>query len=45
MPNKWISFLKDFRKRNKGLSLKDAMKKASSEYKKKPAAKKKRTKK
>ena len=44
MPNRWISFLKEFRGRsaNKGLSLKDAMKKASSEYKKKPAAKKKK---
>ena len=46
MPNAWISFLKDFRKKNKGLSLKEAMKKASVAYKsKKPATKKKKVKK
>ena len=41
--NPWIDFLKGYRKRNPGLSLKQAMKKASSEYKKKkPAAGKKK---
>ena len=41
--NPWIVFLKKFRSRpaNKSLSLKDSMKKASSEYKKAPAKKKK----
>ena len=42
--NPWLQFVKDFRKRNSGLSLKDSLKKASVEYKKQkkaPAAKKK----
>lgn len=34
MANKWLSFLKEFRSRNKGMSLKQAMKAASKEYKK-----------
>ena len=43
MGNAWIDFLKQYRKKNPGLSLKQAMKKASSEYKKKkPAAQKKK---
>ena len=45
--NPWIVFLKQFRARsaNKSLSLKDSMKKASAEYKKKAPAKKKKAKK
>ena len=43
--NPWITFLKQFRAKHKGLSLKDAMKKASSAYKKKAPAKKKTKKK
>lgn len=34
MANKWLVFLKSWRAKNKGVSLKDAMKRASSEYKK-----------
>ena len=46
MPNKWISFLKSWRAKNKGVSLKDAMKRASADYKKSGASsKKKKTKK
>jgi hypothetical protein len=40
MANKWLSFLKEFRSRNKGMSLKQAMKAASSEYKKSAKPKK-----
>ena len=40
MANPWLSFLKEFRKKNKGLSLKQAMQKASQAYKKKAPAKK-----
>ena len=50
MANRWITFLKSWRAKNKGVSLKDSMKRASSEYKKSkkseaPKAKKKRRKK
>ena len=38
MANPWISFLKSWRAKNKGVSLKDSMKQASSEYKKAPKA-------
>jgi hypothetical protein len=34
MANKWLSFLSEYRKKHKGMSLKQAMKAASSEYKK-----------
>lgn len=33
MANKWISFLQEYRRKHKGLSLKDAMKQASKVYK------------
>ena len=42
MANPWLSFLKEFRKKNPTLSLKQAMKSGSSAYKKSkgaPAAK------
>lgn len=35
MPNAWLKFLKEYKAKHKGISLKDAMKKASVEYKKK----------
>ena len=35
MANKWISFLKSWRAKHKGVSLKDSMKKGSAEYKSK----------
>ena len=38
MPNKWLKFLKEFKARHKGMSLRDAMKAASKEYKKGGAA-------
>ena len=40
MPNKWLKFLKQFKARpaNKSMSLRDAMKAASKEYKKGGAA-------
>jgi len=34
MANVWISFLKSWRARNKGVSMKDSMKRAAVEYKK-----------
>lgn len=34
MANSWLTFLKQFRKKNPKLSLKDAMKQGSSAYKK-----------
>ena len=34
MANKWITFLKSWRSKHKGVSLKDSMKQESSEYKK-----------
>ena len=34
MANKWLTFLKDYRKKHAGMSLKQAMKSASAEYKK-----------
>ena len=34
MPNKWISFLKSWRAKHKGESLKSAMKKAAVDYRK-----------
>ena len=34
MANKWISFLKSWRAKHKGVSLKDSMKKASVDYRK-----------
>ena len=40
MANKWLKFLKEFRGRHKGISLRDAMKPASNEYKKGGAAEK-----
>ena len=42
MPNKWLKFLKQFKARpaNKGMSLREAMKAASKEYKKGGAAEK-----
>lgn len=40
MGNKWISFLKSWRAKNKGVSLRDSMKKASVEYKKSGAGSK-----
>ena len=47
MANKWLVFLKEDRKKNPTLSLKQAMKSASSQYKKSKSApvKAKRTKK
>ena len=47
MANAWISFLKTWRSKHKGVSLKDSMKRASAEYKKSkaPSSKKKRGKK
>ena len=40
MANKWISFLKEFRKKNPKLSMKQAMKQGAVAYKKaKPATK------
>jgi hypothetical protein len=46
MANRWLSFLKEYRSKHKGMSLKNAMKAASVEYRKggKPAQKKKRKK-
>jgi hypothetical protein len=41
MANPWLAFLKDYRKKHTGMSLKAAMKAASSEYKKKAKPKKK----
>ena len=38
MSNPWISFLKSWRSKHKGVSLKDSMKQASSEYKKSKGA-------
>ena len=38
MANPWISFLKSWRSKHKGVSLKDSMKQASSEYKKSKGA-------
>ena len=32
--NKWISFLKSWRARHKGVSMKDSMKKAAVDYRK-----------
>ena len=34
MPNKWLTFLKEYKKKHSGMSLKEAMKKSSVEYKK-----------
>ena len=34
MANKWISFLKSWRAKNKGVSMKDSMKRDAGEYKK-----------
>jgi hypothetical protein len=34
MANKWISFLKSWRAKNKGVSMKDSMKRAALEYRK-----------
>jgi len=34
MANVWITFLKSWRARNKGVSMKDSMKRAAVEYKK-----------
>ena len=34
MANRWLKFLKEFKSRHKGMSLRDAMKAASKEYKK-----------
>jgi hypothetical protein len=34
MANKWLAFLSQYRKKHSGMSLKQAMKAASSEYKK-----------
>ena len=47
MANKWLTFLKEYRKKHAGMSLKQAMKSASAEYKKsaKPKGKKKKSKK
>jgi hypothetical protein len=39
MPNPWLTFLKAFRKKNPGQSLKISMKAASKVYKKKKAKK------
>lgn len=38
MPNKWIAFLKEYRKKNPTLSLKAAMKSGSAEYRKSKSA-------
>jgi hypothetical protein len=38
--NPWLSFLREFRKKNPGLSLREAMKKGSSEYKSKKGSSK-----
>ena len=38
MPNKWLVFLKAYRAKHPSLSMKQAMKAASKEYKKAPAA-------
>ena len=35
MANVWLSFLKSFRAKHKGMSMKEAMKKAAVEYRKK----------
>ena len=40
MANKWLEFLKAYRKKHPSLSMKQAMKAASKEYKKAPAASK-----
>ena len=40
MANKWLKFLKEYRARHKGMSLREAMKGASKEYKKGGAAEK-----
>jgi hypothetical protein len=40
MANPWLSFLSEYRKKHKGMSLKQAMKSASAEYKKKNGTKK-----
>ncbi len=45
MANSWLTFLKQFRKKNPKLSLKDAMKQGSSAYKKSKGVKKKASKK
>ena len=43
MANRWLDFLKSFRSKHKDMSLKQAMKAASQEYKKqKPATKQKK---
>ena len=34
MANKWISFLKSWRSKHKGVSMKDSMKQAAVEYRK-----------
>ena len=39
MGNAWLDFVKAYRKKHPGLSLKDTLKKASVEYKKKPTKK------
>ena len=38
MANKWLVFLKSYRSKHPSLSMKQAMKAASKEYKKAPAA-------
>ena len=38
MANKWISFLKEYRKKNPTLSLKRAMKSGAAEYRKSKSA-------
>jgi hypothetical protein len=51
MANPWLKFLSDYRKKHSGMSLKQAMKAASTEYRKgskgkaKPKSKKKNSKK
>ena len=45
MANKWLEFLKSYRKKHPSLSMKEAMKAASKEYKKAPAKAKGRKKK
>jgi hypothetical protein len=44
MANKWLSFLSEYRKKHSGMSLKQAMKSASSEYKKQKGSKPKKKK-
>ena len=41
MPNAWLSFLKEFKKKHPKLTLKQCMKAASAKYKKKKSSKEK----